>query len=138
MYYTSPVRPMNMHILSDQQFQQITSALETAFVAINACQHVELDLTKSKQTIPLPAGEKIVRASDKPKSHSASHASRRKGKRGVQVLNEVKVLEIKRQLAEGGKSTAAIARQFGVHVTTINCIRTGKTWKNVSLQQVAG
>ena len=45
---------MNMHILSDEQFQQITAALEKAFVAINACQHVELDLTKPKQTIPLP------------------------------------------------------------------------------------
>ena len=36
---------MNMHILSDQQFQQITTALEQAFVAINAAQHVDLDLT---------------------------------------------------------------------------------------------
>jgi hypothetical protein len=122
---------MNMHILSDQQFQQITTALEQAFVAINAAQHVEIDLTtKSAVTITKPA--------TKPASQSKSHVSRRKGKRGVQVLNETKVLEIKRQLAEGGKSVAAIARHFGVHVTTINCIRTGKTWKNVSLQQVAG
>ena len=121
---------MNMHILSDQQFQQITTALEQAFVAINAAQHVEIDLTtKSAVTITKPA--------PKPASHSKSHTSSRKGKRGVQVLNEAKVLQIKRDLA-GGKSAAAIARHFGVHVTTINCIRTGKTWKNVSLQQVAG
>jgi transposase-like protein len=55
----------------------------------------------------------------------------------VAVLNEAKVLEIKRQLAAGGKSVAAIARDFGVHITTINCIKWGKTWKNVTLQQPA-
>ncbi len=128
---------MNMHILSDQQFQQITTALEQAFVAINAAQHVEIDLNKPKQTIPLPAGERIVRTNAVRQSQPKSHASSRKGKRGVQVLNADKVLQIKRDLA-GGKSAAAIARQYGVHVTTINCIKWGKTWKNVSLQQVAG
>jgi len=32
---------------------------------------------------------------------------------------------------------AKIAKEFGVHVTTINCIKWGKTWKNVQLQQSA-
>lgn len=126
---------MNMHILSDQQFQQITAALEQAFVAINAAQHVEIDLNKPKQTIPLPVGEEIVRTTSVRKSQSKTRVSRRKGKRGVQVLNEAKVLEIKRQLHAGGKSVAAIAREYGVHITTINCIKWGKTWKHVSLQQ---
>jgi transposase-like protein len=53
------------------------------------------------------------------------------------VLTEPKVLEIKRQLADGGKSVAKIAREFGVHVTTINCIKWNKTWKHVTLQQPA-
>ena len=125
---------MNMHILSDEQFQQITAALEKAFVAINACQHVELDLTKPKQTIPLPAGEKIVRTTSgqTAKSHSKTRASKRRGR---QALTESKVLEIKRQLADGGKSVAKIARDFGVHSTTINCIKWNKTWKHVVLQQ---
>jgi len=123
-----------MHILSDQQFQQITTALEQAFVAINAAQHVEIDLNKPKQTIPLPAGERIVRTNAVRQSQPKSRVSRRKGKRGVQVLTEAKVLEIKRDLA-GGKSAASLARHYGVHVTTINCIKWGKTWKNVSLQQ---
>ena len=126
---------MNMHILSDQQFQQITIALEQAFVAINAAQHVEIDLAKSKQTIPLPAGEEIVRTKSVRKSQPKTRVSRRKGKRGVQVLTEAKVLEIKRQLHAGGKSVAAIAREYGVHITTINCIKWGKTWKHVTLQQ---
>ena len=107
-------------------------------MAINACQHIELDLTKPKQTIPLPAGEKLVRATDvqKPESQSKTRGSSRKGRRGVQVLDAKKALDIKRQLA-AGTSAAAIARQYGVHVTTINCIKTGKTWKHVSLQQAA-
>jgi transposase-like protein len=53
----------------------------------------------------------------------------------VAVLTEPKVLEIKRQLAAGGKTVGAIAREFGVHMTTINCIKWGKTWKHVQIQQ---
>jgi hypothetical protein len=30
---------------------------------------------------------------------------------------------------------AKIAADFGVHITTINCIKTGKTWKHIQLQQ---
>ena len=51
------------------------------------------------------------------------------------MLFRSKVLEIKRQLAAGGKSVAKIARDFGVHSTTINCIKWNKTWKHVVLQQ---
>jgi hypothetical protein len=120
---------MNMHILSDQQFQQITTALEQAFVAINACQHIELDLTKP---VVAPAAKPVQTA----KSQSKTRGSSRKGRRGVQVLDAKKALDIKRQLA-AGTSAAAIARQYGVHVTTINCIKTGKTWKHVTLQQAA-
>jgi hypothetical protein len=120
---------MNMHILSDQQFQQITTALEQAFVAINACQHIELDLTK-------PVVAPVAKPVQTTKSQSKTHGSSRKGRRGVQVLDAKKALDIKRQLA-AGTSAAAIARQYGVHVTTINCIKTGKTWKHVSLQQAA-
>ena len=127
---------MTMHILSDQQFQQITTALEQAFVAINACQHIELDLTKPAAT---SVADKAVRTVSihESKSQTKTRKSKSKGRRGVQVLDAVKALDIKRQLAAGVGATA-IARQYGVHVTTINCIKTGKTWKNVSLQQVAG
>lgn len=127
---------MNMYILSEAQFDQIAKALDAALFAVETCQHVQIDLTNPKQTIPLPAGEKIARArSDKPKSQVKTPKSSRKGKRGVSVLTEPKVLEIKRQLAAGDKSVAKIAREYGVHVTTINCIKWGKTWKNVQLQQ---
>ena len=118
---------MNMHILSDKQFQQITTALEQAFVAINACQHVELDVTKP---VVAPAA-KPARATAS-QSQPKTRVSRRKARA---ALTEKKVLEIKRQLQAGGKSVAKIAREFGVHSTTINCIKWGKTWKHVSLQQ---
>jgi transcriptional regulator with PAS, ATPase and Fis domain len=115
-----------MHILSDQQFQHITTALEQAFVAINACQHVELDLTApAVKAVRTPA----VQA---PKPQSKTRVSRRKTRA---ALTEKKVLEIKRQLQAGGKSVAKIAKEFGVHSTTINCIKWGKTWKHVTLQQ---
>ncbi len=128
---------MSMYVLSESQFDQITKALEAARFALETSQHVQLDLTKPKQTIPLPAGEKLVRTSDvqKTKSQSKTRKSSRKGKRGVAVLTEAKVLEIKRQLAAGGKSVGKIAKEFGVHPTTINCIKWNKTWKHVQLQQ---
>lgn len=127
---------MNMYILSEAQFDEIVKALDAARFVVDTCQHVQIDLTNPKQTIPLPAGEKIVRtSSDKPKSQSKTRKSSRKGRRGVSVLNEAKVLEIKRQLAAGGKSVAKIAKEFGVHSTTVNCIKWGKTWKHVSIQQ---
>ena len=128
---------MSMYVLSESQFDQISKALEAARFALETSQHVQLDLSKPKQTIPLPTGEKIVRTSDvrKPQSQSKTRKSSRKGKRGVAVLNDAKVMEIKRQLAAGGKSVAKIAREFGVHATTINCIKWGKTWKNVQIQQ---
>lgn len=128
---------MNMYILSEAQFDQINKALDAARFALDTCQHVQLDLTNPKQTIPLPAGEKIVRTPAVRQSQSKTRKSSRKGKRGVAVLTEPKVLEIKRQLAAGGKSVGKIAKEFGVHPTTVNCIKWGKTWKHVQLQQEA-
>lgn len=115
---------MNMHILSESQFENISKALEAAQAALSNCQHVELDLN-SKKAFPKATQEKV----------EAKPRKTRRGKRGVAVLTEAKVLEIKRQLAAGGKSVASIARDFGVHITTINCIKWGKTWKHVSIQQ---
>jgi hypothetical protein len=130
---------MNMYILSEAQFDQMIKALDDARFALATCQHVQIDLTDPVKTIALPPTEKAVRttAVQKPQSQSKTLKSSRKGKRGVAVLNEGQVLEIKRQIASGGKSVAKIARDFGVHVTTINCIKSGKTWKHVALQQPA-
>jgi hypothetical protein len=129
---------MNMYILSEAQFDQMIKALDDARFALDTCQHVQVDLTNPKQTVALPATKAVrTTAVQKPQSQSKTLKSSRKGKRGVAVLNEGQVLEIKRQIASGGKSVAKIARDFGVHVTTINCIKSGKTWKHVALQQPA-
>ena len=128
--------PMNMYILSEAQFDQVIKALDAARFALDTCQHVELDLISPKQTVALPATKGVVITStDKPKSQSKTRKSSRKGRRGVSVLNDAKVLEIKRQLAAGGKSVGKIAKEFGVHPTTINCIKWGKTWKHITIQQ---
>jgi hypothetical protein len=121
---------MSMYVLSESQFDQITQALEAARFALETSQHVQLDLTKPKQTIALPAT-----ATAKSQSQGKTRKSSRKGRRGHAVLTENKVMEIKRQLAAGGKSVAKIAREFGVHSTTINCIKWNKTWKHIQLQQ---
>lgn len=126
---------MNMYILSEAQFDQIVKGLDVARFVVDTCQHVEIDLTNPKQTIPLPAGEQLVRKKAVRQSQSKTRKSSRKGKRGHSVLTEPKVLEIKRQLAAGGKSVAKIAKEFGVHSTTVNCIKWNKTWKHVVLQQ---
>jgi hypothetical protein len=126
-----------MYILSESQFDQIIHALELARFSLDTCQHVQIDLTNPKQTVALPPTEKAVRTKAVRQSQSKTHKSSRKGRRGVAVLTEPKVLEIKRQLAAGGKSVAKIAKEFAVHPTTINCIKAGKTWKHVSIQQNA-
>ena len=128
---------MNMYILSEAQFDQIIKALDDARFALDTCQHVELDLTSPKQTVAITPTEGVVRTKTVRQSQSKTRKSSRKGKRGVSVLNDAKVLEIKRQLAAGGKSVGKIAKEFGVHPTTINCIKWNKTWKHIQLQQDA-
>ena len=114
---------MNMHILSDSQHLELTHALKKIQSILDSSTSVVLD--SPAPTITKPTKKSQVKT---PKS---SH----KGRRGVSVLTDAKVLDIKRQLADGGKSVAKIAKEFGVHVTTINCIKWGKTWKHVQLQQ---
>lgn len=115
---------MEMHILSDSQHKELTASIAAIQTLLANSTNVVLDA-------PAPAAAKPVKTvTDKVKTRKAKGTGR-----GVSVLNEVKVLEIKRQLAAGGKSVAKIARDFGVHMTTINCIKSGKTWKHVQLNQ---
>jgi len=116
---------MNMHILSDSQHLELTHALKKIQSILDSSTSVVLD--SAAPTITKPTGKSQVKTSK----------SSRKGRRGVSVLTDAKVLEIKRQLASGTKSVAKIAKEFGVHITTINCIKWGKTWKHVQLQQEA-
>ena len=58
---------------------------------------------------------------------------RRKARTRRVMLNTAQVVEIKRRLATGNESAAKIARDYGVHVTTVNLIKYGKTWKEVQV-----
>ena len=110
---------MEMHILSDAQHKELSASL----AAIQA-------ILENSTNVVLEGKAPVA------KTTSVTKPARRKARgRGVSVLNETKVLEIKRQLASGSKSAAKIAKEFGVHITTINCIKWGKTWKHVQLQQ---
>lgn len=130
---------MHMLILSDTQARIIADSLLTISehqqeiaAILQSAQHVDLDTSSStKQAVAMPVGE-LKRTT---KSQVKTRKSSRRGKRGVSVLNEAKVLEIKKALAAGTKSAVKIAADFGVHVTTINCIKWNKTWKHVQLSQ---
>ena len=113
---------MEMHILSDAQHKQLIDSITTIQTLLANSTNVVLDAPVAKTT------KTVTSTAPKTKARKA------KG-RGVSVLNESKVLEIKRQLAAGGKSVSKIAKDFGVHITTINCIKWGKTWKHVQLNQ---
>lgn len=134
LYYTPIASTMNMHILSDLQFIALQQNLDAVAKILAESQAIQLDTDRRVQTVAMPKGEVLQR---KAVSQDKSHASRRKGKRGVQSLNAAKALEIKQLLAEGGISIAKIAARFGVHPTTVNCIKSGKTWKHVQLVQPA-
>ena len=118
-------------ILSDTQVRLLADSIKTIQEQLGELQSV----LETSQTVNLEIASKPV-ATPAPRKQRESQvktrASRRK--RGYKALNAKQVLEIKRRLAAGDGATA-ISRDFKVHLTTINCIKTGKTWKHVSLQQ---
>jgi hypothetical protein len=123
-------------LLSDKEINQIHSYLaELATTADNlnqilgGAQTVRFDLEQ-------PETPKAVQVSDTPhvKSQGKTRVSSRKRKTRA-VLTERKVAEIKRLLASGAKGNA-VARDFKVHFSTINAIKTNRTWRHV--QPAAG
>lgn len=57
----------------------------------------------------------------------------RKARHARTLLTIDQVIEIKRQLTAGNKTSAQIARDFKIHITTLNLIKRGKTWKDVQV-----
>lgn len=107
-----------MHILSDAQAASLRSAVAEVNAILDGASFVSLDSAPAKRTSP----------AETPKSQVKTRVSRRK--RGKRALNAEQVGIIKAKLASGQGATA-IAREFGVHATTVNCIKYGKTWKDV-------
>lgn len=125
-------------LLSDKEINQLQAytaemlgIAENINLIIGQAQTIDIGTDQAVRTSSVHTSQKRVRVSDTPASHGKSHVSHRKGKRGVSVLTAKKVAEIKRQLLVGGKTVAALAKEYRVHPTTINCIKFNKTWKEV-------
>jgi hypothetical protein len=117
-------------IFSDTQVRALSDSISTIHKHLAEIESV----LASSQTVNFDGATALKAApvAKKEKSQVKTHASRRG--RGRRALTAKQVLEIKRRLAAGDGATA-ISRDYKVHLTTINCIKTGKTWKHVALQQ---
>lgn len=117
-------------ILSDTQVRILSDSIKTITEHLGEIQSV----LESSQTVNFDGAAAAVKApaaTKRRESQSETHKSRR---RKYRALNMKQVLEIKRRLAAGEGATA-ISRDYKVHLTTINSIKWGKTWKHVELQQ---
>lgn len=121
-------------IFSDTQVRALSDSISTIHKHLAEIESV----LAASQTVNFEgataAAAKTAPIAKKAKSQVKTRASRRG--RGRRVLTAKQVLDIKRRLAAGDGATA-ISRDFKVHLTTINCIKWGKTWKHVALQQPA-
>ena len=117
-------------ILSDTQVRILSDSIKAINEQLGELQSV----LESSQTVNFEGATKTV-ATPAPRkqreSQPKTHASRR---RKYRSLSASQVLEIKRRLAAGEGATA-ISREFKVHLTTINSIKWGKTWKHIELNQ---
>jgi hypothetical protein len=124
-------------LLSDTEVHQLHCYLTELTGVVDNLTHILLGAQTVQFEVPAPMPQQPVQVSDTPrlKSQRKTRVSHRSG-RGNAVLTASKVAEIKHWLAEG-KSTAALARQFHVHWSTVNCIKHGKTWKNIQAATAA-
>jgi transcriptional regulator with PAS, ATPase and Fis domain len=111
-----------MIILTDAQLVELTNRINQIRTIIDSAQVIKATAAQPK-TVTEPAIQ-----APKPVVNK-----RRKARARRVMLNTAQVVEIKRRLATGNESAAKIARDYGVHVTTINLIKYGKTWKEVQV-----
>jgi hypothetical protein len=116
-------------LLSDKEIHQLHCYLNELTTAVENLTHILGGAQTVNLEIEQPARQKAVQVSDTPKPQSQSK-TRKSSRKGRAVLNEAKVAEIKRLLASG-KTANAVAREYKVHFSTINCIKWGRTWKNI-------
>lgn len=119
-----------MHILSDAQAAALREALSQVSTILDSASFVTLEGNAAVRTKAVQP----VQVSDTPKSQPKTRVSRRKP--GKPALDAAKAARIKELLA-AGKSATSIAKEFGVHPTTVNCIKYGKTWKHVTVAKPA-
>ena len=87
--------------------------------------------TRSAPTLT-PEGEAFVRRTHE-QSGAVKHPGRNpRGERNRQAkLAEAAVRDIRRRVAEGGVTKAALAREYGVTWSTIYHVATGRGWRHV-------
>lgn len=121
-------------ILSDTEVSAIADFVKAITDQLGAIQGV-LD---ASQTVAFETPAAVVAAPPPPpkppKKHRTQGTTRKSRRKQREALNTVQVLQIKKRLA-GGEGATAISRDYKVHLTTINAIKQGRTWKHVTLQQ---
>jgi hypothetical protein len=121
-------------ILSDTEVSAIADFVKSITDQLGAIQGV-LD---ASQTVAFETPAAVVAAPPPPpkppKKHRTQGTTRKSRRKQREALNTVQVLQIKKRLA-GGEGATAISRDYKVHLTTINAIKQGRTWKHVTLQQ---
>lgn len=110
-----------MIILTDAQVVELNNRIGQIQRLIENAQVIKTTPAQPKTvTEPATSAPKTI-----VKSRKARHART--------LLTVDQVIEIKRQLAAGDKTSAQIARDFKIHITTLNLIKRGKTWKDVQV-----
>jgi hypothetical protein len=112
-------------ILSDTQVRTLSDSIKTIQGILESSQTVNFDGPTAAVKAPTPVKKR--------ESQSKTCVSHR---RKYRSLDMAQVIQIKTRLAAGEGATA-ISRDYKVHLTTINAIKWGKTWKHVTLQQTA-
>jgi hypothetical protein len=105
---------------------EIGTALENLTQVLEHAQTVQVEVEAPVQKLPVQR-----------ESQSKTSVSRRKRGRGRKALDAVQVAHIKGAL-QSGRTALSLAQAYGVHPTTINHIKLGKTWKQVAPMETGG
>jgi|LakMenEpi03Aug12_release.lakeMendotaPanAssembly.Ray.scaffolds.fasta_scaffold01666_32 ribosome-binding protein aMBF1 (putative translation factor) len=114
-------------LLSDKETHDLLTNIQAASDIIQNLTRI----VGCAQTVTLELEQKTpetVKTVKQPQSQPKTRESRRKKR---EMLREADVREIKRILIAKELSAVKLAKRYGVHPTTINCIKYGKTWKHV-------
>jgi ribosome-binding protein aMBF1 (putative translation factor) len=114
-------------LLSDKETHDLLTNIQAASDIIQNLTRI----VGCAQTVTLELEQKTpktVKTVKQPQSQPKTRVSRRKKR---EMLREADVREIKRILIAKELSAVKLAKRYGVHPTTINCIKYGKTWKHV-------
>jgi len=114
-------------LLSDKETHDLLTNIQAASDIIQNLTRI----VGCAQTVTLELEQKTpetVKTVKQPQSQPKTRVSRRKKR---EMLCEADVREIKRILIAKELSAVKLAKRYGVHPTTINCIKYGKTWKHV-------